>query len=97
VSHHSRTALGRVALVPADVVVPLLGGDLGRRLLEEAAPLCAPLGRHRLVEIDVEGLRPALAGSPVRLSTMGRGLDDDEPAFLAAAAAGRHASTLLPG
>jgi hypothetical protein len=30
----------------------------------------------------------------VRLSTMGRGLDDDTAAFLAAAAAGRHAGRI---
>jgi hypothetical protein len=32
---------------------------------------------------------------PVKLSTMGRGLDEDTEYFLAAAAAGRHAATLL--
>ncbi len=51
---------------------------------------------RRLVEGRVEGLREALAASPVGLSTMGRGLADDEAAFLAAAAAGRHAAELLP-
>ena len=43
------------------------------------------------------GLRAALETSPVRLSTMGRGLGDDEAAFLAAAAAGRHAAPSLAG
>ncbi len=95
VSHHSLTALGRVALAPADVVVPLLDGAFGARVREQAAALGAPTGRHRLVEVAVDGLREALQASPVRLSTMGRGLDDDEPAFLAAAAAGRHAAALL--
>jgi len=50
---------------------------------------------HRLVEVPVEGLLEALRTSPVPLSTMGRGLDDDPAAFLAAAAAGRHAAALL--
>jgi len=95
VSHHSLTALGRVALVPADVVVPLLPGPFGGRVREQAAALAAPGGRHRLVEVAVDGLREALEASPVRLSTMGRGLDDDAPAFLAAAAAGRHAGRLV--
>jgi hypothetical protein len=96
VSHHSLTALGRVALAPADVVVPLLPGAFGEQVRAQAGVLGAPAGRHRLVEVDVDGLRGALAESPVRLSTMGRGLDDDEAAFLAAAVAGRHAATLLP-
>jgi hypothetical protein len=42
-------------------------------------------------------LETALRASPARLSTMGRGLADDLAYFLAAAAAGRHASRLLRG
>jgi hypothetical protein len=95
VSHHSLTAYGRVALVPADVPVPDLPGELGglvRRQVEELA------GRHRLVSVDCAPLRSALEASPVRLSTMGRGLAEDPAAFLAAAAAGWHAAGLLgPG
>ena len=94
-SHHSLTALGRVALRPADVVVPMLRGDLeslGADVLDAARSLSPP---HRLVEVDIDGLLPALEASPVRLSTMGRSLDEDPAAFLAAAAAGRHAASLL--
>jgi len=43
----------------------------------------------------VDGLMEPLAGCPVRLSTMGRGLAEDGAYFLAAAAAGRHAARLL--
>jgi hypothetical protein len=53
------------------------------------------LTQHRLVIVDLSGLRTALADSPIRLSSMGRGFDDDPGYFLAAAAAGRHAATLL--
>ncbi|HWS56980.1 MAG TPA: DUF3866 family protein [Actinotalea sp.] len=117
VSHHSTTAYGRVALAPADVVVPVAdprpdgptdeptdegrGDELypGRtallaRVHEQAAALCAP-GRHRLVEVPAgRALLEALGRSPVRLSTMGRGLDADPEAFLSAAAAGVHANSL---
>jgi len=92
VSHHSLTALGRVALAPADVVVPLLDGEIGADVRGACAEL-AP--RHRLVEVPVDGLADALRSSPVRLSSMGRGYDDDPAYFLAAAAAGRHAASLL--
>jgi hypothetical protein len=95
VSHHSLTAFGRVALAAADVVVPLLPGELGARVRSQVAGLGPPAGRHRLVEVDVEGLAEALTASPVPLSTMGRGPDADPAAFLAAAAAGRHAAALL--
>jgi hypothetical protein len=43
----------------------------------------------------LDGLTEALAASPVEHSTMGRGPDDDPAAFLAGAAAGRHAADLL--
>jgi hypothetical protein len=95
VSHHSLTAYGRVALTAADVVVPDLPGAFGATVREQAAALGAPAGPHRLVTVPVDGLRAALEACPVGLATMGRGLDDDGPAFLAAAAAGRHAAALL--
>ena len=95
ISHHSLTAYGRVALAAADVVVPDLPGPLGEQVRDQAAALAPPVGRHRLVEVAVDGLRSALEACPVRLSTMGRGLDDDEAAFLSAAAAGRHAAALV--
>ena len=53
------------------------------------------LAQHRLVIVNLIGLRKVLAASPIRLSSMGRGLDDDPAYFLAAAAAGRHAAALL--
>jgi len=92
VSHHSLTAYGRVALAPADVVVPLLDEPLAGAVRADVAVLAA---RHRLVEVAVDGLAEALAGSAVPLSTMGRPLAADPAYFLAAAAAGRHAVHLL--
>ncbi len=94
VSHHSLTAYGRVAVGSADIPVPTLGGALGRRVEEQTQSLSPP---HRLVPVEVADLRAALEASPVTLSTMGRGIDDDPAAFLAAAAAGRHAAALLGG
>jgi hypothetical protein len=94
VSHHSLTCYGRVALARADVVVPDLPGEFGVRVAAQAAPLGE---RHNLVRVAVDGLMEVLAGSPVRLSSMGRGLDGDGAYFLAAAAAGRHAAHLLGG
>lgn len=92
VSHHSLTAYGRVALAPAEVVVPDLPGAFGQQVRASAELLG---GRHHLVNVRLDGLSEALQACPVRLETMGRGLDDDPAAFLAAAAAGRHAAALL--
>ncbi|MCC2308451.1 DUF3866 family protein [Cellulomonas chengniuliangii] len=112
VSHHSLTAYGRVALAPADVVVPVFAtglaqegvsgqptlAELGERVRAQALGLVAPSGRHRLVETSAdEGLLAALGASPVRLSTMGRGLGADPGAFLAAAVAGVHAEEIAAG
>jgi uncharacterized protein DUF3866 len=93
VSHHSLTAYGRVALAPADLVVPAgLAPDLAAAV---EAGLAGMPTRHRIVTVPTAGLDAALAASPVKLSTMGRGLAEDHAYFLAAAAAGRHAGALL--
>jgi uncharacterized protein DUF3866 len=104
-SHHSLTAYGRVALVAADLAVPDLAGAeslSGIAGLSEVAKLsdtvlrgAASLTRHRQVLVPLSGLDEALRTSPVRLSSMGRGLDDDPAYFLASAAAGRLAAHLL--
>jgi len=93
-SHHSVTAYGKVALAPADLVLPT---SLPPALASSVTAALKPLRRkHRIVEVDSGGLDAALRASPVKLSTMGRDLDGDYPYFLAAAAAGKHAAALLP-
>jgi 8-oxo-dGTP pyrophosphatase MutT (NUDIX family) len=94
ISHHSLTCYGRVALARADIVVPELPGEFGAQVLAAAQPLAA---RHNLVQVSVAGLAEILRDSPVQLSTMGRGLDEDLAYFLAAAGAGRHAAALRAG
>jgi len=92
ISHHSRTAYGQVALARADVVIPALQEPQATRVAADVAALAA---RHRLITVPVDGLLEALRASPVPLSTMGRSLDEDLAYFLAAAAAGKHAASLL--
>ena len=75
-----------MALAGADVVLPLLQGlhdtdvTLLARVRSQVSDLVEPLGPHRLVEVAVEGLDEVLRSSPVRLSSMGRDLDDDRRA-----------------
>jgi hypothetical protein len=108
ISHHSLTAYGRVALAPADVVVPRptpeveslpgWGPELTRRVHDQAAALVGLAPPHRLVELPADtALLDILRTSPARLSTMGRGLDADPAAFLTAATAGSHAGDLAAG
>jgi hypothetical protein len=104
-SHHSLTAYGRVALLPADLALPDLAGagaltgieglDAVVDLAEEVDAAVATLERHRVVRVALDGLDAALRASPVPLSTMGRDLAGDPAYFLAAAAAGRHAAALV--
>jgi Protein of unknown function (DUF3866) len=92
VSHHSLTSLGRVAVAPADIAVPDLPAAFGAAVRAAAESLSPP---HRLVVVDVDGLYDAVAAAPVTVATMGRGLAEDAAYFVAGAAAGRHAATLL--
>ncbi|WFE28556.1 DUF3866 family protein [Solwaraspora sp. WMMD791] len=95
VSHHSVTAYGRVALAPADLVVPAeLPATIAAEVVAALAPLTAPVGRHRMVQVPTDGLTEALRASPVPLRTMGRDLAGDHAYFLACAAAGRYAAGL---
>lgn len=105
VSHHSMTAYGRVALCTADIAVPDLAaaaqlkGIAGLAEVSALAPAVVEaadqLERHRRVLVGLGGLDTALLDSTVSLSTMGRGLDGDPAYFLAAAASGRLAVSLL--
>lgn len=103
VSHHSATAYGRVLARPADLVVPDLSqclevpGDLAAAVAGDVTRLCAAAPHLTPVTVPCADLGPALDTVPVRLSTMGRGYAQDPAAFLAAAAAGRHAARLVLG
>jgi hypothetical protein len=79
-------------MAPADIVVPHLDGALGDEVRAAVAGLCPP---HRLVDVALDGLLDAVAAAPVTVSTMGRGLGEDTAYFMACAAAGRHAATLV--
>ena len=98
VSHHSLTAYGRVALRRAEIAVPDLATDGSPAMAELANAVAAgvrQLSQHQLIMVDLTGLRTVLAASPIHLSSMGRGLEEDPGYFLAAAAGGRHAATLV--
>jgi hypothetical protein len=93
VSHHSLTAFGRVALAGVTLVVPSgLAAELADQVAED---LAGQPDRNQVVQVSTDGLDDALAAVPVRLSTMGRGLAEDRAYFVAAAAAGRHAASLV--
>jgi hypothetical protein len=93
-SHHSLTAYGKVALRPAKLALPVFDGRwaaFGGQVRAAAEPLA---GLHELIDVPLDGLAACLAAEE-GLSTMGRAYQDDPPAFLAAAAAGRLALGLI--
>ncbi|MDO5663442.1 MAG: DUF3866 family protein [Brachybacterium sp.] len=103
-SHHSATTYGRATFTP--VILPVLGPTDARyspfhaRVWEQLEFAVVEPGvsrgvEHIVREVAAEGLDGALRSLPVRLSTMGRGLDEDPSAFLYAALAGRAAAEFL--
>jgi hypothetical protein len=92
VSHHTLTALGRLALTPARVAVPALPAEQ-RDAVDAALRDARVWDRHERVDV------PGLAGLPhprgVTFRTMGRGPAEDPAPFVAAAAAGAVAADLL--
>lgn len=104
-SHHSVTALTRVALSPAFCPVPtispesnpldaLVPRELCSHLKEQLAELFT-CGRLTRIDVATDGLDEAFASSPVSMRTMGRGLEEDPLAFLAAGVAGYAAADLM--
>jgi hypothetical protein len=85
VSHHTRSALGTVALANAAVVVPALA-DLERAVVDTALEDAGVWRRHTRVDEPAAPL-PDTRGLPMR--SMGRSPADDPSFFHAAAAAGR--------
>ncbi len=72
-------------------IVPILagGGELAALVRRQAADLAAHSRADLdVVEIGTEGVLEALRQTPVGLSTMGRGLDEDLAAFIVSAVAG---------
>ena len=92
VSHHSVTALTRVALSASLVPVPSLPAHQAR-LVEEALSRSGVSARHRTVASP--GATPDMKG--VRVTTMGRDPADDPAFFSAAYAAGEVCARVAEG
>jgi hypothetical protein len=94
VSHHTLTALGRLALAPATVVLPAgLDADL-TALAAGQLDDAGVTARHRVVHTEPADAAEALGRWGLEVTTMGRGVAADPLFFAAATAAGRHAAEL---
>jgi len=86
VSHHTLSALTRVALAPALVPVPGVSQEF-LHAIEARLDSAGVWKRHRRVDPSADASdSPDMRG--VRVTTMGRGIDDDPAFFAAAFAAG---------
>ncbi|MDO9556799.1 MAG: DUF3866 family protein [Coriobacteriia bacterium] len=92
VSHHTLTALTRVALTSVVVAIPV-GDPEQTAEIEHALADADVWERHCPERVEVEGL-PHTRG--IGLRSMGRGPDDDPAFFAAAVAAGRVAAVRIP-
>jgi len=92
-SRHAVIALGRVALLPADVVVPRMAEDRSREVMQalESAGIAA---KHRIVTEDGAPGMALLQARGIEAVSMGRSFEQEPEYFLAAAAAGAHAARL---
>ena len=94
VSHHSLTALGRLALARARVAVPVLADDLLAATVAGQLEAAGVTARHDVVPVEAPDVAKLLAAWGLQVRTMGRGPDDDPVFFAAAAAAGTLAGRL---
>ncbi|MEW6182710.1 MAG: DUF3866 family protein [Bacillota bacterium] len=93
VSHHTLTALGSVALVPCAVPVPVMETEKTALVLQQLDAV-GITRRHRLETVDATGVFDTLDELELKVSTMGRGRDEETEFFLAAGAAGVLAAKL---
>jgi len=93
-SHHTRTALGKVALVPC--VVPFAEAEeekkafITRQIAESGIQ-----DMHSVVFLDASITMRAVADFGLAVSTMGRNQEKDPEFFLTAGAAGVYAASLI--
>jgi hypothetical protein len=92
ISHHTRTALGLATRARATIGVPRGPWDRPLRAELEAAGLAE---RHRLLAVDDPDVPALLAGHGLRVTSMGRGPEEDPAFYAVAGAAGTAAATLL--
>ncbi|AEF94919.1 hypothetical protein Desca_2080 [Desulfotomaculum nigrificans CO-1-SRB] len=93
-SHHSRTALGKIALTKATVTLPKLAPDKMELVLQQTE-VSGISQKHDLAIIEARPALEALKEYDIKVTTMGRNVEQDPEFFLAAGAAGVYVSELV--
>lgn len=94
VSHHTLTALSRIALAPARVALPQLPAELAAAVDEQLDRAGIWELHERMTALQTWEVPPPMRG--VEVTTMGRGPTDDPAFFAAAFASGEIACRCLP-
>ncbi|MEN6348613.1 MAG: DUF3866 family protein [Syntrophomonas sp.] len=96
ISHHTLTVLSQVCRVKAIVPLPLLEEDKMSHLLEQLR-LAGLMEKHSFCLEDEPLVLEMLKESELKISTMGRGIEEEKEFFLALGAAARTAERLHRG
>jgi hypothetical protein len=97
VSHHSITALAKVAMTSVQVAVPALEEQSRRETIWQALREARLEDRHQLVEATGQPALDLLADRGIDADSMGRRVTDDPEFFLSAGAAGVLAGRMAAG
>lgn len=108
ISHHSIRVLHDLTALPVTIIQPLFDQEaltgnavddaikdvdtFNSLISDQVTQINSADIHHRVIIRDIDSVREQLATCPVRLSTMGRTMDDDATPFLAAAVAGAYAA-----
>lgn len=96
ISHHTLTVLGRVCKVPVLVPLPFLDNEQNSYILEQVRNT-GLFTRHRFAMEDASAGLAAMANCELKMSTMGRGIEQDREFFLTLGAAAITAARLVAG
>lgn len=96
ISHHTLTVLERVCKVPVLVPLPLLDQEQNSYILEQVRG-AKLFNCHRFTMEDASSTLEAMADCELKMSTMGRGIEQDREFFLTLGAAAMTAAQLIAG
>ncbi|MFZ5644089.1 MAG: DUF3866 family protein [Bacillota bacterium] len=93
-SHHTRTALGKVALSSCTVVLPFLCSSK-KTIIDQQLNESGILKKHKIVELDTKMLEKVMDYYKISVTTMGRSIKEDPDFFHTSFASGIYAGRLL--
>ncbi|MEG6616298.1 DUF3866 family protein [Peptococcaceae bacterium 1198_IL3148] len=93
-SHHTRTALGDVALAQCTVTIPLMEQSKNQLVANQLRD-SGISNKHQIVQVDADSALQALSDAGIKVTTMGRTVEQDREFFLAAGAAGIYSAKLF--